>query len=166
MKKSFIALLSFFSLFIISFNLQAATSTQIANQTAILRGLLIINKTADLNFATLLFSKASGTTLLTVPPTGAATVTNGGQIVGTPVPAAFSFTGDNNLVVTLTVTGTTLIPGGGGTALAVPTYTLSQGSVTLNSSGAGATTVGAALSVPSSAVADTYTGTLTLTANY
>ncbi|MFL1780416.1 putative DUF4402 domain-containing protein [Candidatus Hepatincolaceae symbiont of Richtersius coronifer] len=124
---------------------------------------VVITKIRDLNFATIYFNRARATTV-TLTPLGAILASPAGtQLIGSPTTAQFNLSGDANTAMTLAITGTTLVAGS--TNLSA-TYQLSTTSMSLNSSGTAKVTVGSVLTIPVNTPSGTYTGTITLTANY
>jgi hypothetical protein len=145
----------------LSANAAQAATTATANAKAQIVKALIVNKTADLDFGTIV---ASGTAS-TVGLTTAGVVTCGATLTcaGTPAAATFTVTGTALQTVSITTTGVTLTgPGTSMTATLAP----SVATLPLTAAGADVFKIAGTLNVGVSQVEGAYTGSFTVTVSY
>ena len=137
--------------------ISAATSAKVIKPVS-------LTKLQDMDFGTLLVTNYTGTRNVVMSRAGVLTCPAEITCSGTPKQARFNVQGTNNNVVLMSVTSAGLVNGGN----TIPFTADVQTSVTLTNSGAPGTDidVGGTLTVDGSIPGGTYTGTMTLTANY
>lgn len=125
---------------------------------------VVLAKIQDLDFGTLTFSAFTGSRTIALSRAGAVTCATNIVCSGAPKAARFNVQGTNNKVVLITVTGGNL-SNGVDSIVFTPDV---QSSVTLTSSGVPGDNfdVGGSISVSSSLVGGTYTGTMNVTTDY
>ena len=123
-----------------------------------------ISKLQDLDYGTLTFNSFTGTRTAVLSRAGALTCPADIVCSGTPRAAGFNIRGTNRLVVLISVTGGTMSNG----VDSIPFTPDAPSSVTLTSSGIPGNDfyVGGSISVSPTLVGGTYTGTMTVTADY
>ena len=123
-----------------------------------------LTKLQDLDFGTLTFSGFTGSRTITLSRAG--TLTCAADIVcsGVPRAAGFNVRGTNRMTVLITVSGGTLSNG----VDSIPFTPDAPPSLTLTSSGMPGTDfyIGGSIAVDPALVGGTYSGTLTVTADY
>lgn len=142
----------------------ATAATATASTTVNVYKAVVISKLQDLDFGTLVISGFTGTKAIVMARTGVVTCATSIVCSGTTKQARFNVQGSNNQVVQLTVTGTTLSNG----TDSIPFAPDSQSTITMINSGAPGINfdVGGTLTVSSTQVGGTYSGTINVTADY
>ena len=144
---------------------QPAAAAQISASTSVnVVKPVSLTKLQDLDFGTLTFSSFTGTRTVVLSRAGAVTCAADIVCSGAPKAALFNVQGTNRLVVLISVTGGTLSNG----TDSIPFTPNAPSSITLTNSGAPGTDidVGGSISVAPALIGGTYTGTLTVTADY
>ena len=131
---------------------------------------LLLAKTTDMDFGTM-FPPASGTGTVKLDPNGGATVYTGVTPAGASPTTRAVFTGQATrlslVFITISSATVTLTRVGGSETLTADNFTIdSAGTLRIVGTTAYTIGIGATLTVPSTAVGGTYSGTFTLTANY
>ena len=144
----------------------AAASITVATSVNINKPVLL-SKLQDLDFGTLTLSGFTGTRTVTVSQAGALTCATNIVCSGVAKQARFNVQGSNNNTVLFTYTGGTLSNGISGSET-IPFTANGPASMSITNSGAPGTNfdVGGALTITSTLAGGTYTGTMTVTADY
>lgn len=123
-----------------------------------------LTKLQDLDFGTLTFSSFTGTRTVVLSRAGARTCAIDIVCSGVPKAARFNVQGTNRLIVLISVTGGTLSNG----TDSIPFTPDAPSSITLTNSGQPGIDfdVGGSISVAPTLVGGTYSGTITVTADY
>ncbi len=165
--KSYAAAIAAFGLVALaSPHAMAASATSPANATIVQA--ISLSNTLSLEFGDI----AAGTvaSVVRVDTAGLRTLQSGDATLvsgGTVRAASFDATGTNNAGYDITLPASLIISDGGGNNMTVDTFTHSAGATpNLGAGGADTFTVGADLQVGAAQVANTYTGTFTVTVNY
>ncbi len=137
---------------------QAATAT--ASAKAKILQAIVVTKTADLDFATIITGAAASTVI--VSPTGVKTCGVGLVCTGTATAAAFGIVGTSGAVVTIVSDPTVALTSG----LNSMTATLLTSAATRTLTGTDSFTVGGTLAVGAAQADGAYSGTFTVTVNY
>jgi len=135
----------------------AATSAKIVKPVS-------LTKLQDMDYGTLLVTNYTGTRNVVMTRAGAVTCPIEITCSGAPKQARFNVQGTNNMVVLIGVTSAGLVNGSN----TIPFAADVQSSVTLTNSGAPGTDIdiGGTLTVSGAIPGGTYTGTMTITADY
>jgi spore coat protein U-like protein len=123
-----------------------------------------LSKLQDLDFGTLTFSGYTGTRTISINQAGTFACATNIVCSGTPKPARFNIQGTNKMTALVTVTGGALSNG----IDSIPFTPDAPSSIYTPNSGAPGVdfNVGGSLSVSSTLVGGTYTGTINVTADY
>ena len=135
----------------------AATSVKVVKPVS-------LAKLQDMDFGTLTFAGFTGTRTIVLSRTGALTCDADIVCSGVPKQARFNLQGTNNNTVLFTYTGGTLSNG----TDSIPFTANGPANMAVTNSGAPGTDfdVGGSLSISSTLVGGTYSGTMTVTAEY
>ena len=125
---------------------------------------VLLSKFQDMDFGTLTFAGFTGTRNIVLSRAGVLTCAADIVCSGTPRQARFNAQGTNNQVVVITYAGGTLTNG----TDSIPFTPDGQASITMVNSGAPGLDfdVGGSLQVSPTLIGGTYTGTMTVTAEY
>jgi len=156
---------------ILNANAANATISTSATASATLVNQVAVGKTSDLNFGSIGIP-ASGTGTVTITPGASPTraASGGASTVGTTFSqASFNVTGVNSAAITLQLNGGTpsiTLTDGASHSLTATLSMDASASTALSASGSLTVNVGGTLNVPSTAVANTYSTTFTVSAAY
>jgi spore coat protein U-like protein len=144
----------------------AAASITVATSVNINKPVLL-SKLQDMDFGTLTLSGFTGTRTITVSQAGALTCATNIVCSGVAKQARFNVQGSNNNTVLFTYGGGTLSNGIAGSET-IPFTANGPASMAITNSGAPGTNfdVGGSLTITSTLAGGTYTGTMTVTADY
>jgi Mat/Ecp fimbriae major subunit len=138
-------------------NISAVTSVNVIKPVS-------LSKVQDMDFGTLTFAGFTGTRTIVLSRLGAITCAADIVCSGAPKQARFNVQGSNNQTVLLTYSGGTLSNG----IDSIPFTPNGQASMPITNSGAPGTNfdVGGSLTISPALVGGTYSGTMTVTADY
>ena len=145
----------------------AAAATITATTSANVNKALLLSNVQNLDFGTLTLTGATGTRTIVLSQAGVLTCATGIVCSGTVKTARFNVQGSNNNTALLTYAGSTLSNGVTGSET-IPFTPSGPASLAITNSGAPGTNfdVGGTLTVSSTLAGGTYTGTITVTADY
>jgi hypothetical protein len=156
------------SLFALAAMIATAVPASAATVTAVTSANVIkpvsLSKLQDMDFGTLTFAGFTGTRTIVLSRLGAITCAADIVCSGVPKQARFNVQGTNNNTVLFTYSGGTLSNG----IDSIPFTPNGQGSMAVTNSGAPGTNfdVGGSLTISPTLVGGTYSGTMTITADY